>query len=37
MYTKQNFINIEPADLFNRVQDMKAEGYRLVQICCTTL
>ena len=37
MYTKQNFINIEPADVFNRVQDMKAEGYRLVQICCTTL
>lgn len=37
MYTKQNFITIEPADLYNQVQNMKADGYRLVQICCTTI
>ena len=31
----QNFINIEPAQLLETVQDMKAEGFRLGQACCT--
>ena len=37
MYTEQRFVNIEPAELFNRVQDLKAQNCRLVQICCTTM
>jgi ech hydrogenase subunit D len=31
----QNFISIEPAQLFDKVQDLKADGYRLGQACCT--
>ena len=30
----QNFISIEPAQLLEKVQDLKAEGYRLGQACC---
>lgn len=35
MYAEQNFVTIEPDELINKVQEMKAGGYRLVQICCT--
>lgn len=31
----QNFIDIEPAQLVEKVQDLKAEGYRIGQILCT--
>ncbi len=31
----QNFITLEPAQLLDKVQDLKAEGYRLGQACCT--
>lgn len=31
----QNFIVIEPVELLDRVQDFRAEGYRLCQICCS--
>ena len=31
----QNFIAIEPAQLLDKVQDLKEQGYRLGQACCT--
>ncbi|MEL7655474.1 MAG: hypothetical protein AAGU75_06150, partial [Bacillota bacterium] len=31
----QNFITLEPAQLIEKVQDFKAEGYRLGQVHCT--
>jgi ech hydrogenase subunit D len=31
----QNFISIEPAQLLDKVQDLKEQGYRLGQACCT--
>jgi ech hydrogenase subunit D len=31
----QNFIALEPAQLLDKVQDLKAEGYRFGQACCT--
>ncbi|MDD2189606.1 MAG: NADH-quinone oxidoreductase subunit C [Eubacteriales bacterium] len=33
----QNFIVIEPAQLIEKVQDLKADGYRLGQIHCTKI
>lgn len=35
LYKIQNFISIEPAQLIEKVQDFKSEGYRLGQACCT--
>jgi len=34
-WREQNFIALEPAQLLDKVQDFKEEGYRLGQICCT--
>lgn len=33
----QNFVAIEPAQLVDKVQDLKEDGYRLVQVCCTKI
>ena len=35
LYKIQNFISIEPAQLIEKVQDLKSDGYRLGQVCCT--
>ena len=37
LYKIQNFISIEPAQLLDKVQDLKADGYRLGQACCTKI
>ena len=31
----QNFISIEPTQLVDKIQDYKADGYRLAQVHCT--
>ena len=37
MFEKQEIINITKEELLTRVPPLFKEGYRLVQICCTTL
>lgn len=37
MIEAQEMINIEKRDLMEAVASLNASGYRLVQICCTTL
>ncbi len=37
LYKIQEFIPIESGHLLETVQDMKADGYRLGQVCCTKL
>jgi len=33
MFEKQTIVGIEPAELLKKAQQLKDEGYRLVQIC----
>lgn len=35
LYQQQVFIDIEPTLLVEKVSDLKGEGYRLGQACCT--
>ncbi|HML36113.1 MAG TPA: NADH-quinone oxidoreductase subunit C [Bacillota bacterium] len=35
LWKLQDFVAIEPAQLVDRVQDLKDDGYRLGQMCCT--
>ncbi len=37
LYKEQIFIPTEPGDLLEKVMDLKAEGYRLGQACCTNV
>ena len=37
MYTDFNITTIEPAELVNTARNLKAEGYRMVQICATKI
>lgn len=34
-YRIQDFVLIEPSQLVEKVQDLKSEGYRMGQACCT--
>ncbi|MEG1583960.1 MAG: NADH-quinone oxidoreductase subunit C [Anaerovorax sp.] len=34
-FKEQLFIPVEPSRLLEKVQDLKADGYRLGQACCT--
>ncbi|MDR3242742.1 MAG: NADH-quinone oxidoreductase subunit C [Clostridiales Family XIII bacterium] len=35
LYRIQNFVPIQASELLNKVRDMKSDGQRLGQICCT--
>ncbi len=35
LFMKQNFRTIKDSDLLSEIRDIKADGYRLVQICAT--
>jgi ech hydrogenase subunit D len=37
MFEEQKIINIESAQLINEAAKLKKEGFRLVQICCSSL
>ncbi|MCL1809159.1 MAG: NADH-quinone oxidoreductase subunit C [Clostridiales bacterium] len=36
-YLIQNFVPVTASELLGKVQDLKADGYRLGQACCTKL
>lgn len=35
LYEKKNFVPVTASELLNQVRALKAEGYRLLQICAT--